>query len=173
MDGAAEDALAAMPWSEVLETALLVWLLLLAFVLAFLAGARRLGTWQSDERPGVGRRTGARLQPASRLRVFKHNSHDYVGMVRDIHQAGMRVLSLEPLSDRVSLDLEMPVSANGDEAQRSPVRAHRVWQETDAGGVEVGLRFTKLSRAASQALAALGEPSADSEPMRRPGMPGE
>lgn len=173
MDRAEEDAAPAMPWSEGLEAALALWLVGLVAVLAFLAGARRLHTWQSDERPGGGRRTGKRFEPAFKLRVFKRNTHVYVGLVRDIHKAGMRVLSVEPVSDTVSLELEITAPPNGDEAQLIPVRARRVWQETDDGGIEIGLRFTGLSRDASQALEALGDPSADSQQVRQSGLPGE
>ena len=162
-----------MPWSEGLEAALALWLVVLVAVLAFLAGARRLHTWQSHERPGGGRRTGERFEPPSKLRVFKQNTHAYVGLVRDIDKAGMRVLCVEPMSDTVSLELEVTAPPNGDEGQLIPVRARRVWQETNDSGTEIGLRFTRLSQGARQALAALGNPSADSHQARKSGLPGK
>ena len=173
LDGAAEDAAPAMPWSELLEAALALWLLVLAAVLMFLAGARRLHNGQSNDGRGGGRRAGARLEPTTRLRVLRQSSHDYVGLVRDIHQAGMRVLCVEPMSDTASLELEITALPNGEEAKRIPVRARRIWQETDDDSIEVGLRFTRLSRSASQALEALAHVSADSHQVRPSGLPGE
>ena len=162
-----------MPWSEGLEAALALWLVVLVAVLAFLAGARQLHTWQSPERRGGGRRTGERFEPPSKLRVFKRNTHAYVGFVRDFHKAGMRVLCVEPMAETASLELEITAPPDGDEAQLIPVRARRVWQESDNGGVEIGLRFTRLSRRASQALEALGELSAGSHQARESAVPGE
>ncbi|MDJ0862367.1 MAG: PilZ domain-containing protein [Gammaproteobacteria bacterium] len=109
----------------------------------------------------------------SRLRVFKRNTHTYVGQVRDIHHAGMSMHAVQPMSATESLELEISPVAHGDAAQMIPVRARKVWQENDAGdhSIEIGFRLTRLSRSAQQAIDALRTVNTDYRQRRHPNVP--
>ncbi len=146
-----------MAWIEGLEATLVLWLLALIALLVLIPGAWRLHTWQPGLRYRADRRNGDRFKPLFRLRVFKRHTHAYVGQVRDIHQGGMRMHAVGPMSDSESLELEISALPSGDSANLIPVRARKVWQETGGGdgSVEIGFRFTRLSRTARQAIVAL------------------
>ncbi len=152
----------------------MLWLLALIALLAFLLGARRLHTWQPGVRHRADRRDGDRYKPLSRLRVFKRHTHTYVGQVRDIHQGGMRMHAVQPMSDSESLELEISATPSSDPAHLIPVRARKVWQETGGGdgSVEIGFRFTRLSRTARQAIVALSPLSTASSKAQHPDTPG-
>ncbi len=122
---------------------------------------------------GSDRRRRERFKPLSRLRVFKRNTHTYVGQVRDIHHAGMSMHAVQPMSATESLELEISPVAHGDAAQMIPVRARKVWQENDAGdhSIEIGFRLTRLSRSAQQAIDALRTVNTDYRQRRHPNVP--
>lgn len=163
-----------MPWFEGLEVTLALMLVALAVLLVFLAGARRLHTWQPRVRAASDRRDGQRAKPMSKLRVFKRQTHTYVGQVRDIHHGGMRMHAVQPMSDTESLELEISALPKSDTAQLIPVRGRKVWQEANSaeGSVEIGFRFTRLSRTARQAIEALSTLAAATPRARRSDMPG-
>ncbi len=163
-----------MPWFEGLEATLALWLLALVFLLVFLGGGRRLHTWLPRMRPGSDRRRRERVKPLFKLGVYKRHTHTYVGQVRDIHCGGMRMHAVQPMSDSESLELEISALPDRNTGQLVPVRARKVWQETDGGdgSAEIGFRFTRLSRMARQAIEALGTVRKPSEQAPESEMPG-